>query len=467
MFTIPGFGSRCTVRGRRGRGDGVDRAAIDELAAGRDRALDLARALAMLAVAVGHWLVAEPVVTGDGLVVRDVLSELPTAAHLTWIFQVIPLFMVAGFAAGVPSWRRHRDRGGTAGGWIARRVWRLLWPTLPVVVFWTVLTQVGDHVLGLNDSLLAATRGIGLVLWFLAIYVLLMALLPPLDRLAERFGTFRLILAFAIPALLVDVIAARLGYVSSTEPSWVWVNYLLWWAPVGLAGRWWPNTSDPRARRIAAVVAASALTVLVLVTMLGWYPVAMVGVTGQARSNSLPPTLALALLAATQVGVLFAVAEPLRRRLSSPHWYLPVAVAGSRAMTIYLWHLVGPVVVTLTLVLPGVWPAPPVGTPGWWTARVAWVLVNAAIVAPVVWWLGRLERPPSGLAVTDSIVRVGAAVALCLIGWAGVAITGLHVPAWPAAFPWLQVGALAAAAVALVSGTARIPTAPTSEVATR
>ncbi|MBW3537691.1 MAG: hypothetical protein KY395_08025 [Actinobacteria bacterium] len=77
--------------------------------------------------------------------------------------------------------------------------------------------------------------------------------------------------------------------------------------------------------------AAAALTVLVLITMLGWYPVAMVGVTGQARSNSLPPTLALALLAATQVGVLFAVAEPLRRRLSSPRWYLPVAVAGSRA----------------------------------------------------------------------------------------------------------------------------------------
>ena len=424
--------------------------AIDRLAVGRDRALDAARAVAMLAVAVGHWLVAEPLSTDDGLVIRDVLADLPSAAHLTWIFQVIPLFMVAGFAAGIPSWRRHQARGGRAGGWVARRAWRLLWPTLPVVAFWTAATQVGDHVLGLDDSLLAATRGIGLVLWFLAIYVLLMALLPTLDGLAERIGTLPLMLAFAIPALVVDVIATRLGYVSSTEPSWVWINYLLWWAPVGLAGRWWARSGEPAVRRTAAIAAAVAFAALLLVTVLGWYPVSMVGVTGQTRSNTLPPTLALALLAATQTGLLYALAEPLRRLLASPRWYLPVAVVGSRAMTIYLWHLLGPVIVTLALVLPGLWPAPEVGTASWWTLRLGWVGLNAVVVAPLVWALSPLERPPAGLTVTGSATRAVAAVLLCLIGWAGVAIAGLHVPTWPAAFPWVQVGALALAAWALV-----------------
>jgi hypothetical protein len=431
----------------------MERTTTDELAAGRDRALDAARALAMLAVAVGHWLGAEPVVTPNGLVVRDVLAELPAAAHLTWLFQVIPLFMVAGFAAGIPSWRRHRARGGTAGSWVARRVWRLLWPTLPVVVFWTVVAQVGDHLLGVDDSLLAATRGIGLVVWFLAIYVLLMALLPILDSLARRFGTLRVMVAFIVPALAVDVLAARLGYVSSTEPSWVWVNYLLWWAPIGLAGRWWPHSHERRARCIAAGVAGGALVLLVLVTAADWYPVAMVGLTGRARSNSLPPTLALALLAAVQTGVLYAAAEPLRRRLTSPRWYLPVAVAGSRAMTIYLWHLVGPVIATLALVLPAVWHAPVVGTAAWWGARLAWVGLNATIIAPIVWALGRLERPPPWLVVTGSVVRAAIAVTLCLVGWAAVAIMGLHVPAWPAAVPWLQLAALGSAAGALVTGT--------------
>jgi hypothetical protein len=435
----------------------MQRLSVDELAAGRDRALDAARAVAMVAVAVGHWLVAEPVSAPDGLVVRDVLADLPAAAHLTWVFQVIPLFMVAGFAAGVPSWRRHRAQGGTAGGWVARRVWRLLWPTLPVVAFWTVVTQVGDHLLDVDDSLLAATRGIGLVVWFLAIYVLLMALLPLLDALAERYGTLRVMLGFALPALAVDVVAARLGYVSSTDPSWVWVNYLLWWAPVGLAGRWWPRSHEPRVRRIAVGVAGVALGLLVLVTAAGWYPVAMVGVTGQARSNSLPPTLALALLAAVQTGVLYGVAEALRGRLADPRWYIPVAITGSRAMTIYLWHLLAPVLVTLALVLPGIWSAPAVGTGRWWVLRLAWVGVNALVIAPLVWVLGRLERPPPRLVVTGAASRAAAAVLLCLVGWAAIAITGLHVPAWPAAVPWLQLVALGGAAALLVGG--RVPAA--------
>jgi Acyltransferase family len=426
---------------------------LDELAAGRDRALDAARAVAMLAVAVGHWLATELVATPDGLVVRDVLAELPAAVHLTWVFQVIPLFMVAGFATGIPSWRRHRGRGGRTGSWVARRVWRLLWPTIPVVFFWTLVTQVGDHVLGLDDSLLAATRGIGLIVWFLAVYVLLMALLPILDSLARRFGTLPVMLGFVVPALAVDVIAARLGYISSTEPSWVWINFVLWWAPIGLAGRWWPHSHEHRARRIAAVVAGGALIMLILVTTAGWYPVAMVGLTGQARSNSLPPTLALALLAAAQTGVLFAAAEPLRRRLTAPRWYLPVALAGSRAMTIYLWHPLGPVIAALVLVLPAVWPAPAVGSAAWWGARFAWAGLNAVIIAPVVWALGRLERPPSTLVVTESVVRAAVGVTLSLVGWAAIAITGLHVPAWPAAVPWLQLATLCGAAVALIEGT--------------
>lgn len=438
----------------------LDQDSIDARAAGRDRALDAARAVAMLAVAIGHWLVAEPVIGAGGLEVRDVLSDLPAAAHLTWVFQVIPLFMVAGFAVGIPSWHRHRDDGGGAGGWVARRTWRLLWPTLLVVAFWTVLTQLGDHVVGVDDSLLAATRGIGLVVWFLAVYVLLLALLPALDRLADRVGTGRLVIAFAAPALAVDVVAARLGYVSSVEPSWVWVNYLLWWAPVALAGRWWDRSRTREGRRAGALVAAGALVVLIVVTAVGWYPVSMVGVTGQARSNSLPPTLALALLAAVQVGVLFAVADRLRRLLASPRWYVPVAVAGSRAMTIYLWHLLGPVVITLVLVLPGVWPGPPIGTPGWWAARIGWVAVNAVVVIPIVLVMSRFEQPPARWAVTDSAGRAVLAVVLCLVGWAAIAITGLHVPAWPAAIPWLQLAALGGAAVALVDRDATAPSSP-------
>ena len=429
----------------------MDAEEVDRLAAGRDRALDAARALAMVAVAVGHWLVAEPLLVDGSLTVRDVLAQLPGAAHLTWVFQVIPLFMVAGYAVGIPSWHRHRDAGGSAGQWVAQRVWRLLWPTLPVVGFWTVATQVADHVLGVDDGVLAATRGIGLVLWFLAVYVLLMALLPALDAAARRWGTGAVMVAFAVPALTVDVVAARLGYVSSTEPSWVWVNYVLWWVPVALAGRWWPRSHDPALRRRAVVVAAAALGLLLVVTTTGWYPVPMVGVTGQARSNTLPPTLALALLAAVQTGVLFAVAGRLRAWLAAPRRYVVVASIGARAMTLYLWHLLAPVLATLTLVLPGVWPARPVGTGGWWGLRLAWVLLNAALTVPIVLVAARFERPPDRVALREAPGTVTVAVVGCLVGWSAVAIVGLHVPAWPAALPWLQLVALGGATAVLVA----------------
>jgi hypothetical protein len=89
----------------------------------------------MLAVAVGHWLVAEPINTLDGLMIRDVLADLPAAGHLTWLFQVIPLFMVAGIAAGIRSWRRHRERGGAAGAtrWSATESHRSLGDEATVV----------------------------------------------------------------------------------------------------------------------------------------------------------------------------------------------------------------------------------------------------------------------------------------------------------------------------------------------
>lgn len=77
------------------------------------------------------------------------------------------------------------------------------------------------------------------------------------------------------------------------------------------------------------------------------------------------------------------------------------------------------------------------------------------VVAPFVWLLGPLERPPAWLPVTGSATRAGVGVVLCLIGWAAVAITGLHVPAWPAALPWVQLVALGGAALALVGAEAR------------
>lgn len=93
------------------------------------------------------------------------------------------------------------------------------------------------------------------------------------------------------------------------------------------------------------------------------------------------------------------------------------------------------------------------------------MILCGVITTPLLWALGLLERPPGSLTVTGTTGRAVAAVGLCVVGWAAVAVTGLHVPSWPAALPWLQLATLGGAAVALVGpGTrhdARVPRPPT------
>jgi hypothetical protein len=401
----------------------------------------------MLAVAVGHWLVLDlQRGTDGGLVATDVLARLPGLQYLSWVFQVMPVFFFAGGVVGFASWRRHRDGGGTAGPWVLARLWRLLWPTIPVVTFWVLATQGGRHLLGVDPALLDATRGIALVIWFLAIYAVVIALVPVAETACERVG-LGVPVGLVVGAAVVDGIAAATGYVSSTTPSWVWVNYLFVWGAVACLGRWWgsvPRAGDP-VRGMALAVGAGA--VLVLTTVAGWYPVSMVGVTGAARSNTLPPTVALLALGLAQVGLLVALRPALARLLSRPRAYLVVAVLGGRAMTLYLWHLLAVAVLTLAVVLPGLWPTSTIGSGAWWWLRGAWVLAAAAITVPVVLVAGRLERPPLSPAMRAGPLRAGLAVLAAAVGWAALAIAGFHPEGVPGGVPVVAIAGLAAAVV--------------------
>lgn len=80
----------------------------------RNRYVDFLRALSILAVVVGHWLVAAPYIGPDGEVVGGhLLGILPWTQWLTWLFQVMPIFfLVGGYSNGV-SWASTQAKGGT------------------------------------------------------------------------------------------------------------------------------------------------------------------------------------------------------------------------------------------------------------------------------------------------------------------------------------------------------------------
>ncbi|MET8142836.1 hypothetical protein ABZU32_21235, partial [Sphaerisporangium sp. NPDC005288] len=80
----------------------------------RDRGADALRALAILGVIAGHWLVTAWVVDDLGhLRVTSPLSAMPGLVPLSWVLQTLAVFFfVGGYAAGGGAGGGQRGRGG-------------------------------------------------------------------------------------------------------------------------------------------------------------------------------------------------------------------------------------------------------------------------------------------------------------------------------------------------------------------
>jgi peptidoglycan/LPS O-acetylase OafA/YrhL len=126
----------------------------------RERFIDLLRAISILVVVLGHWLVTAVGYDRDGeLTGGPALPELPWAHPITWVVQVF--FLVGGYANAV-SLASERRRGGDVAGWLLCRCGRLLRPTTALV-----LVAAGG---ALVARLVGAEPGrIRLAVWFASI----------------------------------------------------------------------------------------------------------------------------------------------------------------------------------------------------------------------------------------------------------------------------------------------------------
>lgn len=109
----------------------------------RDRALDGLRALALLAVPTGHWLLGGFTRDGGGgLHNASPLSSFPSLAPLSWVLQMLGIFFLVGGYASALSYRRASERGESARSWIAGRLVRLGRPVVGVTAIWAGLLTV-------------------------------------------------------------------------------------------------------------------------------------------------------------------------------------------------------------------------------------------------------------------------------------------------------------------------------------
>ncbi|NNG17785.1 MAG: acyltransferase family protein, partial [Gemmatimonadales bacterium] len=387
----------------------------------RNRYVDFLRALSIGAVITGHWMVGVLYVVDGEPTVSSLLGYEPWTRWLTWVFQVMPIFfLVGGYSNGV-SWKSATRRGKAYGEWLASRLSRLVGPVLPLLLVWAIAGAVAGQ-LGVESEMIRVGSQVALVpIWFLAVYVMVVVLVPATYAAWERFG----LASFAILALAA--VAADLLFFAARMRPLGWLNYAFIWVAVHQLGYAWRDGYFEGARKGLAWALGGAVVLAGLVAI-GPYPVSMVSVPGEAVSNTLPPKLPMLALGIVQTGLLLSIEAPLRRwlRRLTP-WTWTVLVNGM-IMTVFLWHLTASsLVIGLALLLGdvGLTLAPASGA--WWAARPVWLLVYALALIPFALGFGRFERGAKGRPIAAWRPVVGAALVcagLALLALDGIAGTG-------------------------------------------
>jgi fucose 4-O-acetylase-like acetyltransferase len=419
------------------------RIASEGISASRDRYVDLARVAAVLCVIVGHWFVIAITVSNERLEGHNILALLPWTHGLTWFFQVVPLFFLVGGYANAASWSAFEAAGGAWAGWIRMRVRRLLRPTTVYFVVALVAVVVA-RAAGVDPNVVDdAAWLIAIHLWFLAIYLGVVAAAPVMLAAHRRWGA-RVVVLVAGLAALVDV--ARIGFDVSYVGA---LNYALVWAAIHQAGFLWRDGRLPH----GAAVAAAGMFALLLLTGLGPYPLSMVNVPGAELQPTQPPGLSILALAALQAGIVLALRRPGKRWLHRPSVSAAVTRLNHVVMTLFLWHLVPVVIGAVALYGTGLFPQPEIGSGPWLGLRVVWIAVLAGVLAILVAVFGRFERGsdadrPWNAAGAVVVAAVGAAVlGLSIITVHGFTEPGTRLPVLGAASY--------AVAVVLLGGAAR------------
>ena len=383
----------------------------------RNRYVDFLRALSILAVVLGHWLISAPYFDHGSPAYSHLLDLTPWSRWLTWLFQVMPVFFfVGGFSNGI-SWESAQRKNLGYREWLDARTRRLIGPVLPLLLAWGAMVAVA-HSNGVSAGMIQVGSQVALVpVWFLAVYIMVVALVPLSHAAWTRWG-FLSVLVPAAAAVAVDV-----AFFAGDLKALSWLNYPFVWLAVHQLGYAWHD------RRLAGVRAGLTWLILgflalVALTHFGPYPVSLVGVPSDEISNTLPPKIPLLALAAAQIGLVLMLETTVRRWLAHRVPWAATILINGMIMTIFLWHS------TVMMLLVGLafWKFPIVlaqlpATAGWWWTRPLWIISYAVVSLPFLLVFARFERPASG-----SLVRPAATwlqLLGCTVACAGLAMLAL------------------------------------------
>jgi fucose 4-O-acetylase-like acetyltransferase len=383
----------------------------------RDRFIDLLRVVCILLVVLGHWATTAVVWEPDRVLSVNALSVVPGTRPATWLLQVMPLvFFAGGFANSVS-----RRRAGSYLTYLDARLGRLLFPTGVFLAVWVALGLVAEALDAASPGKARAAEVAALPLWFLGIYLVAVALAPAMEGLHRRFGLW-VAAALAGAVGIVDLVSIGLGFEgvggANYAFQWLFAHQLGFAYADGTLVRW--------GRRGAALLTAAGLGALILLTTVGGYPVSLVGVPGQGRSNAQPPSLAMVALTLWLVGLALLLREVGGRAMTRPGAWRWVQRVHALVLTAFLWHVTAITLGAAVARVAGA-PEPTIGSGLWWALRPIWLIWLVPFFALLLWLFGRFELHPAGRRIGDHPVTMAAsgfAVFLAAVGIIGFGETG-------------------------------------------
>jgi hypothetical protein len=386
--------------------------------ANRDRVVDFLRAASIVAVVFGHWFVGTILWDGGVMQTHNAVGVTPGLWLGTWLFQVMPIFFFVGGFSNLTAYEAAMRRGEATRSWIWRRVDRLLRPSLVFFAVWGAVMVVlhladvgastGPRLWG-DTTLLriflppGATLPFG-PLWFLAVYLVVVAIAPWLIALHHRFGWW-------VPAVMVagTFVSDAIGFIGGI--GWVrWFNVaFVLLMPHQLGFFLADGRLDRLSRRVfwgMVVVGLGGLVVLTTPYLfrlagdvrfewfpgIGYYPKSLLGTDVEAVSNAYPPTVCFMLGGIWSMGAVMLLRSRLRGWLERPGPWKVTIFLNSVIMTLFLWHMTAFLLAILSMWWLGLGHERD-SSLRWWLERPLWIAVPAVFLALLVQVFGRFERP--------------------------------------------------------------------------
>ena len=203
------------------------------------------------------------------------------------------------------------------------------------LLFWAIVGVVAIQIPGLPDEAVSLALPVLLgPLWFLVVYIVLVALAPLMLYLHSRYR-LGVIIVLGVLTVTVDL----LRFVAEV-PGIGWANFLFVWLFIHQLGFFYADgTVDRLSRRFFGLMAAGGYLLMIGLVQLETYPASMVGCCADKISNMAPPTLPIMALGIGQVGLAMLLRPSMTRWLARAWPWKAVVVVNSSIMTLFLWHI--------------------------------------------------------------------------------------------------------------------------------